>query len=384
MRICLVYDCLFPWTIGGAERYYRNLGERLAAKGHDVTYLTLTQWDAGDPPDIPGIRVVSVGPRMALYHGDRRTIAAPLRFGLGVLLHLIRHARRYDVVQTVSFPFFSLLAIGLIRPIHRPRVVVDWFEVWTKAYWRSYLGRIGGGIGWLVQRLCAKVPQRAYAFSRLHAARLGTLGLNGEIVLLTGAYDGVLDAPVAVPPAAPPTIVYAGRMIPEKRVPLLVEAIALARKDMPDLHATLFGRGPELERVRADVAARGLETAIRVPGFVSGDEINAAIASALCVVQPSAREGYGLIVAEASALGAPVVVIAGDDNAAAELVEPGRNGFVAAEATPAALADAILRCARAGETLRASTRRWYGENARRLSLAQSLEIVTTAYSRSDR
>ena len=32
MRICLVYDCLFPYTVGGAERWYRNLAERLAAE----------------------------------------------------------------------------------------------------------------------------------------------------------------------------------------------------------------------------------------------------------------------------------------------------------------------------------------------------------------
>ena len=47
MRICLVYDCLFPHTVGGAERWYRSLAERLAADGHEVTYLTLRQWDRG-------------------------------------------------------------------------------------------------------------------------------------------------------------------------------------------------------------------------------------------------------------------------------------------------------------------------------------------------
>ena len=30
MRVCIVYDCLFPYTVGGAERWYRNLAERLA------------------------------------------------------------------------------------------------------------------------------------------------------------------------------------------------------------------------------------------------------------------------------------------------------------------------------------------------------------------
>ena len=48
MRICIVYDCLFPYTVGGAERWYRNLAERLAAEGHEVTYLTLRQWERGE------------------------------------------------------------------------------------------------------------------------------------------------------------------------------------------------------------------------------------------------------------------------------------------------------------------------------------------------
>src|SRR3954452_1010949 len=59
MRICLIYDCLFPWTVGGAERWTRNVGEALAAEGHEVTYLTRLQWEPGDEPDIPGIRVVA-------------------------------------------------------------------------------------------------------------------------------------------------------------------------------------------------------------------------------------------------------------------------------------------------------------------------------------
>ena len=47
VRICLVYDCLFPHTVGGAERWYRELAERLEGP-HEVTYLTRRQWETGD------------------------------------------------------------------------------------------------------------------------------------------------------------------------------------------------------------------------------------------------------------------------------------------------------------------------------------------------
>jgi len=99
MRICLVYDCLFPYTVGGAERWYRNLASELVAAGHEVTYLTRRQWPAGEPPDVPGVRVIGVSPGGPLYTKDgRRSIGPPLRFGLGVLAHLARRRRDYDVV----------------------------------------------------------------------------------------------------------------------------------------------------------------------------------------------------------------------------------------------------------------------------------------------
>src|SRR4051812_15711957 len=206
MRICLVYDCLYPWTVGGAERWYRNLGERLAADGHEVTYLTLRQWDRERPPAVPGVDVRAVGPRLALYARDgRRRTLPPLVFGAGVLWHLLRHGRRYDVVHTASFPYFSLLAAAVARRLAGYRIVADWHEVWSAEYWREYLGRAGGAIGHAVQRLCARVPQQAFCFSRLHAGRLRQEGLRGEPTVREGEYAGPLEASEPMP--AEPVVV---------------------------------------------------------------------------------------------------------------------------------------------------------------------------------
>lgn len=379
MRICVIYDCLFPWTVGGAEKWYRNLAERLAAEGHEVTYLTLTQWDADDAPDLPGVSVVPVGPRLELYVGDRRKIGPPLRFGLGVLAHLLRHGRRYDVVHTASFPYFSLLAAAVARPLGRFRISCDWFELWSREYWTDYLGGVGGRIGWTVQRLCARVGQQAYVFSRRHGDRLTEIGYRGRPTTLTGMYAGSLEPPPATPPADPPTVVYAGRMIPEKRAHLVVDAVAAARERIPDLRARIFGAGPEAERIAARVAELGLGDVVELPGFVAAEEIDDAMRTALCVVQPSAREGYGMVVVEASAHGVPAVVVEGEDNAAVELVDEGRNGFVAAEPTGGSIAAAIVRCHEQGEQLRAGTRAWFAENAERLSLDGSLRTVADGY-----
>src|SRR5215207_4657801 len=378
MRICLVYDCLFPYTVGGAERWYRNLAERLAADGHDVTYLTMRQWPHRERGVVPGVRVVPVAPRMTLYRGaGQRRILPPLAFGAGVLGHLLRHGRSYDVVHTASFPYFSLLAAAAARVPHRFRLVVDWFELWSSNYWREYLGGTAGRVGEAVQALCVRVPQHAFSFAALTAERLRGAGVHGDVTVLRGLYAGALSPFAPLP--AEPLVVFAGRHIPEKRAAAVVPAIALARERVPRLHARILGDGPERAAVLAAIAAQGLSDVIEAPGFVTAAQVEHDLARALCLVLPSRREGYGMVVVEAASCGTPSVVVRGEDNAATELVEEGVNGFVADSASPETLADAIVRVHAAGAELRASTAAWFARNAARLSIDRSLDTVAASY-----
>jgi glycosyltransferase involved in cell wall biosynthesis len=375
MRICVIYDCLFPFTVGGAERWYRNLAEALARAGHDVTYLTLRQWD--EQPAVDGVRVVAVGPRMELYtKSGRRQITPPLRFGAGVLWHLLRYGRRYDVVHTASFPYFSLLAAAAVRRLGRYRLFCDWHEVWSHDYWREYLGH-AGWIGSAVQRLCAHAHQRAFCFSSLYAGRLRAEGLRGTITVLEGEYSGPLQP--RPPGERAPLVVFAGRHIPEKRAPSVVGAVATAAELVPGLEGIVFGDGPERGAVLDEIERRDAAAIVSAPGFVAPEVITGALSRALCMLLPSSREGYGMVVVEAAACGTPSILVTGADNAALELLSEGVNGVIARSADAADLAAAIVAVHEAGETMRASTRAWFAANARRLSLAASLEVVLAAY-----
>jgi glycosyltransferase involved in cell wall biosynthesis len=88
-----------------------------------------------------------------------------------------------------------------------------------------------------------------------------------------------------------------------------------------------------------------------------------------------------MVVIEAAALGTPSVVVADPDNAAADLVSDGENGYVAPSAAPEDLAAAIERVNAEGQALRERTADWFRANARRLSLESSLETVLAAYAR---
>jgi glycosyltransferase involved in cell wall biosynthesis len=261
--------------------------------------------------------------------------------------------------------------------------VADWHEVWGRAYWIEYLGPVGGRIGYAVQRLCVRLPERSFTFSRMHAARLAEEGHRQPITRLTGEYaEDPSDAAPADPAGErPPLVVFAGRHIPEKRVTAIPDAIEQARRELPELRCLVFGDGPDHAKVEARTRELGLGDAVELRGRAPGEQVRSAIAGAACLLLPSAREGYGLVVVEALARGTPAVVVDGPENAATELIEPGVNGYVAVSADPRAIAERVIEVVRAGATLRRSTVDWYRAHAQELSIESSLAAVEAAYRR---
>jgi glycosyltransferase involved in cell wall biosynthesis len=378
MRVCMVYDCLFPWTVGGAERWTRNVAEALAADGHDVTYLTRLQWEPGDEPELAGVSVIAVSPDEELYGPDgNRRIDQALRFGRGVLGHLLRYRGAYDVVHVSASPFFGLLATGVARRAGGYQVAADWHEVWSDSYWRTYLGPAKGRVAVGVQRACARIPQVAFCSSQMHAQRLREIGLRGDPTVLRGQWAGPTDRPTPRP--AEPLVVFAGRMINDKHAPAVVPAVVAARRRVPELRAVLFGDGPELGLVRAAIAEHEAEAFIDAPGFVDGNVVEETLARATCLLLPSTREGYGMIVVEAAAAGVPSVLVRAEDNAATEHIAEGVNGCVAPDLTPASLAEGIVACHERGQALRESTADWFAANARELGVRTSLDRVVARY-----
>jgi glycosyltransferase involved in cell wall biosynthesis len=383
LSVCLVYDHLFPQTVGGGERWMRDLALHVAAGPHEVTYLTMRHWEEDEAPSLVGVRVLGLTPAGRVYRSERRTLMPPLRFGYAVARHLWTHGSQYDIVHMASFPYFPLLAASAIGRRRKYALVVNWLEVWTKEYWRRYAGTLIGTTGWLVQKACVLMPHTAYCLSRLHAERLVDAGYDGTPVVLPGLYAGPVE-PTPADRVDPTLVVYAGRHVQEKRIDALVRAFALARERFPDLRLELYGDGPQRPYIEALVNSLGLASAVRLPGRRPEDEVAETIAQAACLVTASEREGYGLVVVEAAAHGTPSVVVAGPENAALELVEDGVNGVVSADASPDALARAITRVVETGSPLRESTARWFAANAPRLLIDGSLDLVVDGYARAFR
>jgi glycosyltransferase involved in cell wall biosynthesis len=130
-------------------------------------------------------------------------------------------------------------------------------------------------------------------------------------------------------------VLYAGRQTVEKGVDLLAESFLAAREREPRLHLVLAGGGPEEGRLR-----ERLGDAATFLGWLSGEELAIAYASADLLLFCSQTDTFGQVLLEAQASGLPVVAVGA--GGPAELIDSGRSGLLCppdAEVIGAAVAE---------------------------------------------
>lgn len=158
-------------------------------------------------------------------------------------------------------------------------------------------------------------------------------------------------------PGSPPVILSAGRLAPQKDYPTLLEAFAILRRQRP-ARLLILGEGPDRAALETQARALGITADLRLPGFVSNPF--AYMTHADLFALSSRWEGFGNVLAEALALGAPVVAT-DCPSGPAEILDGGRYGPLVPPGDAPALAAAMARTLEdplPRETLRAAGSRY--------------------------
>jgi len=136
-----------------------------------------------------------------------------------------------------------------------------------------------------------------------------------------------------------PMLLFVGRMITQKGVPYLIDAMPLVLQKHPGAKLLLIGRGNALEGLKKKVNAMGLEKSVIFSGYMTEEMLKEAYGTCDMFVLPSVWEVLPIAILEAMASEKPVVCTnAGGD---AELVKDGYNGYVVPMRDPGALAEKI-------------------------------------------
>lgn len=171
-------------------------------------------------------------------------------------------------------------------------------------------------------------------------------------------------------PLNAPVLLYAGRLVPEKRVEQLLEIWPALRRQFPDALLLILGDGPEKNRLQA-ASSPGL----LFPGLI--EEIAPYLQAADIFVLPSATEGLSNAMLEALAVGLTVIVTA--VGGAPDVIAHGQNGLLIAPDDLPALQNA-LEVALSNPQLRAALGRAGRETIlTRYSLQQTADQLTALY-----
>jgi glycosyltransferase involved in cell wall biosynthesis/O-antigen/teichoic acid export membrane protein len=314
--LVLNWKCHRHPAAGGAEIYTHEVARRWAAGGHTVTVLTPAVPGAPGYEDVDGYRVERRGGRYSVYRHAREFYHAR-RGEFDVILDCVNtrpfEAPVWAEVAVVAL-FFQLARDVWFYEMPAPLAAAGRFVLepaWIKAY--------------------RDVP--VATISESSAASLRRAGLGRVVTVGVGA--SIPDEIPAGVRGPVPSVAFVGRMVRTKRPFDALAAFASARERLGQGRLVLMGDGPIAPQVRA---AAGRVSGATFLGRVSEREKFARLARAHVLVATSVREGWGMVVDEAAAVGAYPI-----GYRVPGLVDavPAAGGTLVAP-TPAALADALV------------------------------------------
>jgi len=289
---------------GGAEVYTHEVLSRLVDRGHEATLFCPAHEECETRTEIDGIEVVREGNWASVYG------RAPA--------HYRRVRGEYDViVDEVNGPPF-------LTPLYAEEPVVALIHHVVRDEWLTEMpfpiGRLGYGLTdwWL--KLYRSVP--TITVSRSTKFELSELGFED----VTIARNGVDVEPVKGVPEKPdtPTFAFVGRMVEAKRPHHAIETVRHVREAHPDARLHMVGDGYMREQLAGSVGDH-----VTFHGYVSERRKRELMMRSHALLVPSTKEGWGLVVIEANAVGTPAVGY--NVPGLRDSIRNGKTGLLAAE-----------------------------------------------------
>lgn len=288
IAICNWRDLRHPEG-GGSELYVEELARALAALGNTVTLLCAHV--DGVPADEvrDGVHYRRRGGRLTVY----------LHAALALLLRRVCADVVIDVQNGV--PWLTPLVrrgagVTLLHHVHREQ-------------WGIAIKGVGAKVGWWLESRFAPWLYRRRQYvtvSRSSADEMAELGIDSARTRII--YNGTPQMPEPqVARSDTPRVVVLGRLVPHKRVEIVLQAAADLRESHPDLVVDIVGEGWWHQQLVAEADRLEIADRVNFHGRVDEQTKSDLLAAAWLHAAPSVKEGWGLTVMEAATWATPTI-----------------------------------------------------------------------------
>lgn len=265
-------------------------------------------------------------------------------FRLLLLGHRELKQTQYDVIQVQDPSYMGLVGWWLAHLHGIPlNVCVYGPNPYDQEFLRgSLVNRLFAPLSRFVLKRCAGVQvDGRLAFESLQAHGVTATKIRCKPMIPTdvGDFFGVVRNRKAAD--QPVTLLFAGRLVAQKNLPMLLRAFARVSKETKiPVRLRLVGQGPVRPELEAQVRAAGLAGAIELPGAADRAGMLREFAHADVFALSSSYEGYPRVLVEAAASGLPVVAtrVGGAD----EMIVDRKTGYLVPVGAEDAFANALL------------------------------------------
>lgn len=317
LQVLMVLESTYPSPRGGgAEAQVRTLAKALRARGQRVTVLTpLT---AGGPQQ--RIARVDGVPVCRLAYPRLRWIGGPLLW-LRLAMFLYLRRRRYDVWHVHIAHHLGAVCALLGRWLDKPVVVK------VSGWWELEKGTLAAN-AWPVARMAYHCLLRATAWQAISSRIASALVRKGvppsRIAAIPNAVDTKRFRAIVPTPGTGARFVFVGRVVEEKGLDTLLEALAVTLLVCPEASLRIVGGGPLEAALKRYAVALNIDARVDFAGH--REDIETVLAEADFGVLPSRIEGLSNTLLEGMAAGLPM--IASRVSGSEDLVRTGENGWL--------------------------------------------------------
>lgn len=315
------WRCWLNPEMGGAEVFTREILKRWAEAGHKVTLFTSNFKDGKGNEVVDGVDIIRDGGMYSVYWKAKE------------YYNKFFSKQDYDIVidEINTRPFLTP------KFIKKGEKIVALIHQLAREYWFyetpfpiSYFGYYFFEERWL--RNYRRIPTVTVSES----TRKDLAGLGFETVFVVGEGLNFKPSKELAEKEGYPVVVYAGRLKKAKRPDHAVKAFEIVRRAVPNAELWIIGDGYFRDKLMS-IACEG----VRFFGSLSNEERRNLIKKAWVLVNPSVREGFGLSVVEANALGVPCVAY--DVAGLRDSIIEGETGVLVRSGDVEALAEAVVQ-----------------------------------------
>ena len=334
---------------GGAEVVTHEVMERLAKRGHEMTLFTASFKGCQLNENINGVRVIREGNKYTVYKKAENYLKA--------------YKDHYDFIfdEVNTRPFFTPKFVNEKKVIAVIHQLAREFWFYETKFPLNYVGYYYLEKKWLsnYKNTITVVP------SNSTKADLEALGFKRVFVVPPGL--GITPLSNVTEKESSPTLVFMGRLKKAKLPDHALQAFSIIKGEIPDAKMWIIGDGYFRKRLES---INGKD--VTFYGKISDEKKYDLLSRAHIILVPAVREGWGLIVTEANAMGTPAIGY--DVHGLRDSICNGETGITVIEKTPTAMAQHAITLLRDRHRLYK-----YSKNALEFSRQFSWDNTSNSY-----